>query len=53
MGAFKKEKGKVIMSTQMSQNVRVVVHRGTDSNIVKMFSDAIEKAKKPDSDGEK
>lgn len=46
MGNFKKEKGKVIADMQISHDTRVVVHRGTDASIVKMFSDAIERVKK-------
>ncbi len=46
MSNFKKEKGKVIADMQISHDTRVVVHRGTDAGIVKMFSDAIERAKK-------
>lgn len=46
MRNFKKEKGKVIAAMQISYDTRVVVHQGTSSEIVKMFSDAIERAKK-------
>jgi hypothetical protein len=45
MGSFKQEKGKIIMDMKMGADLRVVVHKRTDPVLVKMFSDALDRAK--------
>lgn len=50
MANFKKEKGKVIADMQLTPDTRVIVHRGTSPEIIKMFSDAIERVKKQATD---
>lgn len=45
MGNFKKEKGRVIMDMRL-HDTRVIVHSKTNPELVKMFSDAIDRAKK-------
>ena len=45
MGKFKSEKGKVIISSQESVNVRVTIHEKTDPALVRMLHEAVIRAK--------